>query len=254
MPKQNQSVADASDLRKYRTELPNLYDDLGLTPYEFRLLAHYKRVGRCHESTTTTAQKCQMSAGQVSQARRTLAEKRTPQGASVIKLSASRYGTVEIEICDIWTENFTKYAAMKSSRSHSERTVHTVNATRSHSERDRSPGETKNKQVQERTGARKKEQQQHARAKNNRDVVDDVEKILEKVGICGQNLTTLSGYVSLETAHAWSDWVPSAPASFTDPVGYAVKTLLRDASSQPPTRIKKQKNWWDPSYERFIKR
>ena len=44
---ENQQLYDAGDLRKYRIELPNLYDDADLDPYEFRLLAHYKRVGTC---------------------------------------------------------------------------------------------------------------------------------------------------------------------------------------------------------------
>jgi hypothetical protein len=253
MSKQNQSIVDASDLRKYRTELPNLYDDLDLTVYEARLLWHYKRVGRCIESTATTALKCKMSKGQVSESRHALAEKRTPQGARIINLSVSRYGTVGVEICDIWSENFATYAARKSKRSHSERTVHTVNATRSLCERKRSPGESKNKQVQERTSW-KKEQQQHARAHvpRNRDVVDDVKLILESIGICGQNLATLSECVSPETARAWSEWIPNAPKSFTDTVGYTVKTLLRDSNSQPPNHATKQKKWWAPEYEKFV--
>ena len=61
-----QHIYDDSDLRKYRIELPNLYDDADLDPYEFRLLAHYKRVGRCTEGTRTTAAKCHMSPPQVS--------------------------------------------------------------------------------------------------------------------------------------------------------------------------------------------
>ena len=65
-------IQDDSDLRKYRIELPNLYDDSDLDPYEFRLLAHYKRVGTCTESTKTTAKKCKMSPRQVSSKRQVL--------------------------------------------------------------------------------------------------------------------------------------------------------------------------------------
>lgn len=56
------------------TEQLRLIDDADLTPYQFRLLLHYWRVGRCWESVRTTASKCGMSAGQVSQVRRWLLE------------------------------------------------------------------------------------------------------------------------------------------------------------------------------------
>lgn len=37
------------------TEQLRLIDDADLTPYQFRLLLHYWRVGRCWESVRTTA-------------------------------------------------------------------------------------------------------------------------------------------------------------------------------------------------------
>ena len=54
---EQQEIHDDSDLRKYRIELPNLYDDSDLDVYEFRLLAHYKRVGRCTEGSKATGKK-----------------------------------------------------------------------------------------------------------------------------------------------------------------------------------------------------
>jgi DnaD/phage-associated family protein len=123
-----QDIADESDLRKYRIELPNLYDDADLDPYEFRLLAHYKRVGRCTEGTRTTAKKCHMSAAQVSERRKSLHDK----GFIVMQkvtISEKEY-SYKIVVVDKWQENFLKY----STRSHSER-VSQHEPPRSHSER-----------------------------------------------------------------------------------------------------------------------
>ncbi len=98
-----QHISDASDLRKWRTELPNLYDDLGLDPYEFRLVAHYKRVGNCTESVRTTALKCGMSAAQVTIKRRSLAEK------GIIAVTEVRAGTI-VKVVDVWPVNFEVYS------------------------------------------------------------------------------------------------------------------------------------------------
>jgi hypothetical protein len=94
----------SSSLRKYRTELPNLYDDVRLSPYEFRLLAHYVRVGNCYQSVRTTAGICCMSVGQVVKARESL------EAAGWIKTSTNdEYGTIDIIVVDKWGENFRKY-------------------------------------------------------------------------------------------------------------------------------------------------
>ena len=131
---ENQQLYDAGDLRKYRIELPNLYDDADLDPYEFRLLAHYKRVGTCWESTATTAAKCKMSVGKVSEARRSLQDK----GFIHIQDEPSDYGTIQITVKDVWAQNFEKYTQ----RSHSEH-------DRSPHERQRSPRETKKEPIEE---------------------------------------------------------------------------------------------------------
>ena len=94
----------STDLRKYRTELPNLYDDLGLDPYEFRLLAHYARVGDCWESVRTTGQKCRMGIGKVSEVRRAL------EARGLISVRESARGTLHIRVMDLWPENFARYA------------------------------------------------------------------------------------------------------------------------------------------------
>lgn len=111
---EEQEIIDASDLRKYRIELPNLYDDAGLDSYEFRLLAHYKRVGTCTESTRTTARKCKMAPSQVSEKRRSLNEKKFIEMVQV-SLKDNNF-SYRITVVDMWRENFEKY----STRSHSE--------------------------------------------------------------------------------------------------------------------------------------
>jgi len=100
-------IQDDSDLRKYRIELPNLYDDSDLDPYEFRLLAHYKRVGTCTEGTKTTATICKMSTGQVSQKRQSLRKKNFIRMQRV-QISPLEY-SYRITVIDRWLENFNKY-------------------------------------------------------------------------------------------------------------------------------------------------
>lgn len=110
---EEQVTRGPSELRKYRTELPNLYDDADLTPYEFRLLAHYKRVGCCFEGLGTTAVKCRMSEGQVSQCRRSLARK----GFIVMKrdeMDKGRFRFV-VRVVDQWKENFERYSDRETS-------------------------------------------------------------------------------------------------------------------------------------------
>lgn len=129
-----QNIYDEGDLRKYRIELPNLYDDADLDPYEFRLLAHYKRVGNCYQSTKTTAEICKMSVGKVCQARDSLHEK----GFIVIDEMLSEHDTLQIRVVDRWAENFAKYSQMKADRQ-----------ARSPHERARSPHETKKEPSEE---------------------------------------------------------------------------------------------------------
>ena len=109
-PPEEQVIHDPSDLRKYRTELPNLYDDSDLNVYEFRLLAHYKRVGLCRESLPTTATKCRMSEGQVSEMRKTLADK----GFITLErkeMGGKRYRYI-VRVVDRWIENFARYSGL----------------------------------------------------------------------------------------------------------------------------------------------
>lgn len=121
-----QQILDDSDLRKYRTEIPNMADD-DLDPFRYRLYAHYKRVGNCYESVRTTAKKTQMSVGQVVDTRNWLHD----NGWITVE-DQDNHPTLLIKVVDRWVENFARYAP-----------VHGVNkafTTRTH----RSSGEPKN--------------------------------------------------------------------------------------------------------------
>lgn len=101
-------IQDDGDLRKYRIELPNLYDDSDLDPYEFRLLAHYKRVGNCTEGSKTTGRICRMSSSQVSVKRMALRKKGFIRMQRV-QLPDNQY-SYRITVIDRWLENFKKYS------------------------------------------------------------------------------------------------------------------------------------------------
>jgi hypothetical protein len=116
--------------RKYFTILPNIYDDSDLDPFEFRLLAHYSRVGDCWESVRTTAEKTVMSPGAVVKKRRSLHNK------GWISLSMSEHGTWRIEVVDKWQENTATYGGVSGARSPGEQ-------SRAPDEQARSPGDIK---------------------------------------------------------------------------------------------------------------
>ncbi len=105
-----QVISDPSDLKKYRTELPNLYDDAELDVYEFRLLAHYKRVGKCTEGLPTTAKKCNMSEGKVSETRQSLADKGFI-ALQKVSMDKGRYRFI-VTVIDRWVENFARYSGL----------------------------------------------------------------------------------------------------------------------------------------------
>lgn len=146
-----------NDLRKYRTELPNIIDEMELSVYAFRLYVHIKRVagetedGACWQSTKTLASYCKMSAGKVSEAKREL----VAAGLITVVKRTNENGAATdcITIRDIWPQNFAHFAA----RSPGERPTASVSpgeqstAARSPGERpnraSRSPGETKKEPI-----------------------------------------------------------------------------------------------------------
>lgn len=131
----NQKIEHSSDLRKYRTELPNLYDDSDLDPYEFRLLAHYVRRGDCYEGVRATSKFCKMSIGKVVSTRESLREK----GFITTLSGKPGFDTIVIEVVDMWDKNFLKYAGC----SPHEQGVHHMNTRCSPHELKKEPLKTK---------------------------------------------------------------------------------------------------------------
>lgn len=106
-----QQIIDDSDLRKYRTEIPNMADD-ELNPFEYRLYGHYKRVcgakegGLCYESVRTTAEITQIGMGYIVDVRHDLA---TKGWIEIHKADDSQM--VIVTIVDRWLENFLRFTA-----------------------------------------------------------------------------------------------------------------------------------------------
>jgi hypothetical protein len=134
-------VVDAGDLRLYRTEIPNLIDDMSLSVYAFRLYVHLKRVagasneGACWQSTRTLATHCGMSASKVSESKQELVD------AGLIEIEpGDRTKSDTMTIVNVWPQNFAKYTKTTddsgvrtantppSGCSHSEQGVRTANA------------------------------------------------------------------------------------------------------------------------------
>jgi len=113
-------ITDDGTERKYFLILPNIVDDMGLSPYAFRLYARIKRRagenGLCFENSKHLAEGCNMSAGSVSKAKRELIE----AGLITITTIPGRHGEFdhhEIRIRDIWAVNIEKYVNKSQSES-----------------------------------------------------------------------------------------------------------------------------------------
>src|SRR4030067_1962918 len=120
-----------------------MIDDLGLTPYAFRLYVHLKRVagdeGTCWQSTNTLAKACQMSSGSISNAKKELCK----LGLIIVMTKKNTQGGLEhheITIIDIWPRNTTKYVT---SSPHEQASSPHEQASSPH-EQASSPHETKN--------------------------------------------------------------------------------------------------------------
>jgi len=136
----SKQVIDRSSMHRYRTEIPNIIDDMDLSVYAFRLYVRLKRVagddGKCFYTTRQLAEQCRMSVGAVSKAKQELVEK------DLIRVdSDGKWVRDNIMIVDMWPANFAYFAQEKEddSCSYSEQEsalpvhvvnspVHTVNA------------------------------------------------------------------------------------------------------------------------------
>lgn len=147
-PNRDTHVHDLGDLRKYRTETPNLVYDLHLTPFELALYCYLKRVagagvdGRCFRATERIAEETGMSEGMVSKAKKGLLRTNRPglNSKALIRVEKddTRPGRPRdmITIVDIWPENFLFFAKQSSPQS---------SPGELQSSPQSSPGEAKNK-------------------------------------------------------------------------------------------------------------
>ena len=92
----------------YYCQIPNLVDELDLTPQAYRLYGHLKRVagesGKCWQSTKTLSEKCRMSAGAISEAKREL-ENTYPPLIRITSKTKENGIYHEIVVTDIWQIN-----------------------------------------------------------------------------------------------------------------------------------------------------
>lgn len=97
-------MASANDLRKYRVEIPNLYDDSELDPYQFRVLVHIVRRGVCYENDRALAESCQMSAGKANEVKKWLIKQGWVEYTIV-----PNTGQKGLRAVDKWAENLANY-------------------------------------------------------------------------------------------------------------------------------------------------
>lgn len=102
---------------KYRTELPNLIDDLGLSVYAHRLYTHIKRragegeKGACTAGLRGMAKSCGMSLGMAAKARQELLDLGLVRFHVEIVRHKDGGGRYEVlTVSDVWSANFTFYA------------------------------------------------------------------------------------------------------------------------------------------------
>src|SRR5215213_8898204 len=78
------AIFDEGDLKKYRTEIPNMVYDIGLTPYEGWLYGHFNRVCEARRELE----------------RRGLIKMEQPKGPGT---------SITVTIVDIWPQNMARY-------------------------------------------------------------------------------------------------------------------------------------------------
>lgn len=133
--------------------LPNIVDDLPLSPYAFRLYAHLRRVagerGACWQSSRTLAAQTGMSVGKIVQSKRELAQP-FPQlgGLPLITITPQPDGHHLVRLTDVWQQNISAFEKPTPASDGSpgeggvhpaSTTVHLMNARRSPDERKKNP-------------------------------------------------------------------------------------------------------------------
>ena len=208
----DQKISDDASLKRWRTEIPNIIDDLGLDPYERTLYVHYKRVcgandGACWESVRTTAKKTVMGHGTVSQARRRL-EKR-----GLITCTKSNQ-TVFVQMVDIWAVNMAFYLEKDRpdirgwsiqqvsawiNSSPSERHFHQVNDC----QQNRSPSEQPVHQVNERNNNEERTEEQERTKEESVSASARLDRLRAKLG--SDPLTLMVKTAGEKRPRGWQD-------------------------------------------------
>ena len=118
--KHTTTITDAGDLRKYRTELPNILDDSDLSVHAFRLYVHIKRRagdgGVCSEGLRGMAKACRMAIGTTQKARAELIKGGYITVEEVIAPGKGGGKFEHITVVDLWEQNFEHFAALKKSK------------------------------------------------------------------------------------------------------------------------------------------
>lgn len=104
------TVGDEGDLRKYRTEIPNLVLEMDLTPYQLALYIHLKRTagndGKCWKAVRRLASETGISRSEISRARQVLQEK----GLIEVHQPKDPTKATEVTIVDVWEKNMVHFA------------------------------------------------------------------------------------------------------------------------------------------------
>jgi hypothetical protein len=137
---QEHFIRDESSPRTHYSMIPNLVDDLELSPHAYRLYGHLRRVagesGKCWQSTSTLSKSCKMSAAMVSYAKAEL-EGTYPPLIRIISKKRDAGGIYhEIVITDVWQINHDYYTQPDR--------VHIVKA-QPHSQCERAPSQCETK-------------------------------------------------------------------------------------------------------------
>lgn len=121
------------------TMIPNIVDDMGLSPYAYRLYGHIRRVagenGACWEGARTLAKACNMSVGMVSKVKKELIE------ARLIHIEKRNYNAGvydHITILNVWQRNHEHFQQQKQTSRAAKRAQSSADA-RSQSDQGRSP-------------------------------------------------------------------------------------------------------------------
>jgi hypothetical protein len=133
------NLADCPSTKKFYTEIPNILDDLDLSPYAYRVYGHLKREtgtnGGCIVRTTRQiAERCKMSIGKVVQAKKELVQAGL---IDIRQLVNQRGAPAEIAIVDIWSRNSAFYEKRKNERLST--SVHPIHSRRLSNPRTKPP-------------------------------------------------------------------------------------------------------------------